>query len=89
MKSIDKLHYKIPAGLNHEQWHPWKDANDAAMSLESFFSNQFEVPRGPEAMYPSHSQKNQRSVIQSPSSEPGNPGLMALVLLGQMEDCIF
>jgi hypothetical protein len=40
-------------------------------------------------MYPSQSTKNQRNVIQLPSSEPGNPGEMAMVSLAQIEDCIF
>ena len=51
MKSIDKLHYTLPAGLSHDEWHTFYIKHAAAMGFESFVRYEFVVHRKPEATY--------------------------------------
>jgi len=81
MKSIDKLHYKLPAGLYYDKWHGSNYENDAEKSFEPFVSWEFDVHQTPEVTHAVRSQKNVICIIQSLSGAPENPPRMSLVMV--------
>jgi len=55
MKSIDKLHYKFPAGQSYDKWQDSTLENDATKGYESFLSCKCELQQKPVATYTFHS----------------------------------
>lgn len=51
MKSINKLHYKFPAGLSHDNWDKLNGKHLAAKGFEPFVSCEFVVHWKPETTY--------------------------------------
>jgi len=89
MKSIDKLHCKLPAGLSHDTWHMSNFEDDAAKGFQSLIGCEVELPQKPEAMYPFRRQKYGKCIIQPLSDRPGNNRHMLWELLQHIEHCIF
>jgi len=79
MKSIDKLHYKFPAGESHNTVHESKCKHREVKGFESFSSCEFPVCWTPEATYTFRSKKNVKSIVQPLSGAPVDPRHMTFV----------